>query len=53
MLQQALNMNKKKGSHSLVKEAKKFAREIDLDFETEFDGGDEEHGKCSKVEKNC
>ena len=38
MLQQALNMNKKKGSHSLVKEAKKFAREIDLDLETEFDG---------------
>ena len=38
MLQQALNMNKKKGSHSLVKKAKKFAREIDLDLETEFDG---------------
>ena len=28
---------KEKGSHSVVKEAKEFAREIDLDLETEFD----------------
>ena len=27
----------KEGSHSVVKEASKFAREIDLDLETEFD----------------
>ena len=28
---------KEKGSHSVVKEARVFAREIDLDLETEFD----------------
>ena len=38
MLQLALKHEKEKGSHSVVKEAKKFAREIDLDLETEFDG---------------
>ena len=32
-----LQSMKKKGSHSVVK-AKKFAREIDLDLEIEFDG---------------
>ena len=36
MLQLALK-HEKKGLHSVVK-AKKFAREIDLDLETEFDG---------------
>ena len=29
---------KGKGWHSVVKEAREFAREIDLDLETEFDG---------------
>ena len=38
MLQLALKHEKEKGSHSVVKEAKKFAHEIDLDLETEFDG---------------
>ena len=34
----ALQHGKEKGSHSVVKEAREFAREIDLDLETEFDG---------------
>ena len=38
MLQIALKHEKEKGSHSVVNEAKKFAREIHLDLETEFDG---------------
>ena len=38
MVQLALKHEKEKDSHSVVKEAKKFAREIDLDLETEFDG---------------
>ena len=38
MLQLALKYEREKGSHSVVKEAKTFAREIDLDLETEFDG---------------
>ena len=38
MLQLALKHEKEKGSHSVVKEARKFAREIDLVLETEFDG---------------
>ena len=29
---------KKKKAHTVVKETKTFAREIDLDLETEFDG---------------
>ena len=37
MLQLALKHEKEKGSHSVVKEAKKFVREIDLDLETELD----------------
>ena len=38
MLRPALKHEKEKGSHSVVKEARKFAREIDLVLETEFDG---------------
>ena len=38
MLELALKLEEVKGSHSVVKEAKKFAREIDSDVETEFDG---------------
>ena len=38
MLQIALKHEKEKGSHSVVNETKKFAREIHLDLETEFDG---------------
>ena len=38
MLRLALKLNKEKGSHSVVKEAREFAQEIDLDLETEFDG---------------
>ena len=38
MLQLALKHEKEKGSHSVVKEAREFPREIDLDLETEFDG---------------
>ena len=38
MLQLALKHEKEKGSHSVVKEAKKFVSEIDLDLETGFDG---------------
>ena len=38
MLQLALKHEKEKGPHSVVKEAKTFVREIDLDLETQFDG---------------
>ena len=38
MLQLALKHEKEKGSHSVIKEAREFAREIDLDLQTEFDG---------------
>ena len=38
MQQLALRHEKEKGSHSVVKEAREFRREIDLDLETEFDG---------------
>ena len=37
MLQLALKREKEKGSHSVVKEAREFANEIDLDLEAEFD----------------
>ena len=37
MLRVALKHEEDKGSHSVVKEARKFARKIDLDLETEFD----------------
>ena len=37
MLQLSLKHEKEKGCHSVVKEAKKFVPEIDLDLETEFD----------------
>ena len=33
----ACKHEKEKGSHSVVKEARAFAREIDLDLETGFD----------------
>ena len=33
----ALKHEKEKGSHSVIKEAREFAREIDLDLQTEFD----------------
>ena len=38
MLRPALKCDKEKGSHSVIKEAREFAREIDLDLQTEFDG---------------
>ena len=38
MLQLTLEHKKEKGSHSVVKEARELACEIDLDLETEFDG---------------
>ena len=38
MLRLALKHEQEKGSHSVEKEAREFAREIDLDLETEFDG---------------
>ena len=34
----ALKHEKEKGSHSVIKEAREFAREMDLDLQTEFDG---------------
>ena len=37
MLRLALKHEKEKGSHSVIKEAREFAREIDLDLETEID----------------
>ena len=49
MLQLALKYEKEKGSNSVTE----FPWEIDLDLETEFDGGNEEYRKCSEVEKNC
>ena len=38
ILQLTLEHEKEKGSHSVVKEARELACEIDLDLETEFDG---------------
>ena len=38
MLRPALKYDKEKGPHSVIKEAREFAREIDLDLQTEFDG---------------
>ena len=38
MLRPALKYDKEKGSHAVIKEAREFAREIDLDLQTEFDG---------------
>ena len=38
MLRLTLKHEKEKISHFVVKEARKFAREMDLDLETEFDG---------------
>ena len=38
MRQLALKYEKEKGSHSVVKDTREFAREIDLDLENEFDG---------------
>ena len=38
VLRLALKHEKEKVSHSIVKEAREFAREMDLDLETEFDG---------------
>ena len=38
MLQLALKHEQERGSHSVLKVAREFAREIDLDLETEFDG---------------
>ena len=38
MLQLALKHEKEKGSHSVVKGAREFLREMDLDLENEFDG---------------
>ena len=38
MLQLALKHDKEKGSQTVVKEAREFARALDLDLETEFDG---------------
>ena len=38
MLRLALKHEQEKGSHSVEKEAREFASEIDLDLETEFDG---------------
>ena len=38
MLRLALKHEKENGSHSVVKEAREFVRELDLDLETEFDG---------------
>ena len=38
MLQLALKHDKDKGSQTVVKEAREFARALDLDLETEFDG---------------
>lgn len=37
MLRLHLKHEKEKGSPSVVKEGREFAREIDLDFEAEFD----------------
>ena len=38
MLLLALKLEKEKGSHSVVKEAREFSRKTDLDLKTEFDG---------------
>ena len=48
MLRLALK-HEKKGSHFVIKEAREFAREIDLDLETEFDG---EMKNAKNFEKN-
>ena len=51
MLQLALKLEKEKGSHSVVNEAKKFACEIDLDLETEFDGEMKDTENAQKLMK--
>ena len=37
MIQVALKNEKEKGSYSIVKESREFAREIDFDLETKFE----------------
>ena len=54
MLQLALKHEEEKGSHSVVKEAKEFAREIDLDLESKLDGemkNTENDQKLKKIAK--
>ena len=48
MLRLHLKHEKEKGSPSVVKEGRELAREIDLDFETEFD---KEMKNTEKVQK--
>ena len=52
MLRLALKHEKEKGSHSVIKEAREFAREIDLDLETEFDGEMKNTKNLKRIEKN-
>ena len=51
MLRLALKHEKEKVSHSVVKEAKEFLQEIDLDFETEFDGNMKNTENARKLER--
>ena len=52
ILRLALKHEKEKGSHSVIKEAREFAREIDLDLETEFDGEMKNTKNLKRIEKN-
>ena len=49
MLQLALKHEQEKGSHSVLKVAREFAREIDLDLETELDGETKNKGNAQKL----
>ena len=49
----SLRHEKEKGSCSVVKEAKEFAREIDLDLETEFDGKMKNTKNAQKLKRNA
>ena len=51
MLQLALKHEQEKGSHSVLKVAREFAREIDLDLETESDGETKNKENAQKLKK--
>ena len=51
MLQLALKHEQEEGSHSVLKVAREFAREIDLDFETEFDGETKSKENARKLKR--
>lgn len=51
MLRLALKHAKVKGSHSFIKDARKFESKIDLDLETVFDGEMSNTEKAQKLKR--